>query len=77
MSRATHESIDGNLFDSLNDRNTVISCCNVISGEHDIIGVAYVNAICVGAIGRCRYLDSSYSDVYTVCDEDMKAFGVQ
>ena len=59
MSRATGQSIDGNVVDSLNHRDTIISSLDGASCYLDFDGVAHMDAVSVRAVSRCNDLELS------------------
>jgi len=74
--RATLESVDENIFDSLYHRDAIIPSCNGVSGHYHSVRVADMNAISVGAGFRGNQLQFSQSYVCTFGNEYVKAFGV-
>lgn len=73
---ATGESVDLNIHDTLNHRDTIIPSLNGASSKLDVGGVTDMDAIGVRAVSRCQQLHSSHSDVCRVCDENVEPFGV-
>ena len=52
MSRAAEDLRDENICGSLSDGYTVITCSDLAACYVDAIRIAYMNTVCIWAIGR-------------------------
>ncbi|TQE06567.1 hypothetical protein C1H46_007809 [Malus baccata] len=77
MSGATDYVVDGNVGGSLNHADAIITSGNVSSGNLDIVGVANVDAVSVGACSRGRDIHSANPNILAVSDEKVNSFAVE
>uniref|UniRef100_A0A6N2MYY7 Uncharacterized protein n=1 Tax=Salix viminalis TaxID=40686 RepID=A0A6N2MYY7_SALVM len=68
MSRAAEDLRDENICGSLSDGDTVITCSDLAACYVDAVRIAYMNTVCVWAIGRSSEIDIVDPDVAAVCN---------